>query len=63
MIKVMLKTLELWRKQCNNKKTRVAEKNVWEEKNFKKSHKKNEPLKDNIVLALQCPQVLFKMKA
>lgn len=30
-IKVMLKSFELWRKQCNDKKTRVK-KNVWEEK-------------------------------
>lgn len=43
----MLKSFE---KQCNDKKTRVVEKNVWEEKN-KKFHKRNESLKDNIVFA------------
>lgn len=42
----MLKGFELWGQQCDDKKTRVVEKNVWEEKK-----KRNESLKDNIVLA------------
>lgn len=46
----MLKSFEPWGKQCNDKKTRVVEKNVQEEKN-KKFHKRNESLKDNIVFA------------